>query len=251
MAEPTGTPGAALECREITKYYGRSLALHRVNLQLRPGELLGLVGDNGAGKSTLVKILRGVIRPTSGEIYVNGERKVFGSPREAQQAGIQSVYQEDVVVDQLSVAENFFLGQEPVAARVGPLRLVDYRKMAEEARRYLARMGFELNVYEEISGFSGGEKQAVEILRALYFDPKILLLDEPTTALSERAKQKLFELLQETKKLCPMILITHELFDAVRLCDRILVIRHGEIVHELARMDMSEEKAFKEIVSRF
>ncbi len=241
----------ALECREITKYYGNSLALHRVNLKLGSRELLGLVGDNGAGKSTLVKILRGVIKPTSGEIFVYGVKKEFGSPREAQASGIQSVYQEGAIVEQLSVAENFFLGQEPVAAEAGPIRLVNYRRMAAEARRYLARMGFDLNVYEEIGRFSGGEKQAVEILRALYFDPKILLLDEPTTALSERAKQKLFELLQETKKICPMILITHELFDAIRLCDRIAVIKRGEIVYEFSRADMSEEKAFREIVSRF
>ncbi|MFW6181686.1 MAG: ATP-binding cassette domain-containing protein [Spirochaetota bacterium] len=242
-----------LECRNISHFYDSVRALNGVSLRLRDGEMLGLVGDNGAGKSTLVKILRGVIRPTSGEIIIKGEPRVFNSPRDALHQGIQCVYQEQALVDQLSVAENFFLGQEPVKSGERALiKIVDRLRMIEESSSYLERMGFTLQVDEEIQNFSGGQKQAVSILRALYFNPAILLLDEPTTALSEKAKKRLFTLLEEIKKDCPMILITHDIFDAVRMCDRILVMKHGEIVYELqAREGMREEEAFREIVKHF
>lgn len=243
----------ALECRNITHFYDSVRALNGVNLRLRDGEMLGLVGDNGAGKSTLVKILRGVIKPTGGELVVNGERKVFNSPRDALHQGIQCVYQEQALVEQLSVAENFFLGQEPVkSGERAVIKIVDRLRMIEESSIYLERMGFKLNVDQEVQNFSGGQKQAVSILRALYFNPTILLLDEPTTALSEKAKKRLFVLLEEIKKNCPMILITHDIFDAVRMCDRILVMKHGEIAYELKKKAvMREEEAFREIVKHF
>lgn len=242
---------SALECRDITKYYDEALALDAVNLTLHTNEMLGLLGDNGAGKSTLVKILRGVIRPSSGEIRVFGETKSFSSPRDAQHIGIQSVYQEQAIVDALSLAENFFLGQEPTKKWPVPIKLIDHDYMVSESSEYLKKMGFELDVRQELGQFSGGEKQAVEILRALYFKPKVLLLDEPTTALSQRAKDRLFELLTETKRQCPMVLITHDILDAVRLCDRILVLKHGQFVHEMEGRSSSEENAFREIVQHF
>jgi len=250
--EQLGDTGMALECRNIVKYYGHVQALNNVNLRLRKGEVLGLVGDNGAGKSTLVKILRGVIKPTSGDVLIEGVKREFKSPRDAVQQGIQCVYQEDALVEQLSVAENFFLGQEPIRNKKNALvKLVDYKTMREESSRFLSEMGFKLDVIDEINSFSGGERQAVSILRALYFDPKILLLDEPTTALSEKAKERLFTLLEETKKSCPMILITHDIYDAVRMCDRIVVLKHGQIVYELEIKGVKQEEAFREIVQHF
>jgi len=242
-----------LECRNITHYYGPVRALNNINLKLKDGEVLGLVGDNGAGKSTLVKILRGVIKPTMGTIIVDGKVKVFNSPRDAVREGIYCVYQEQAIVGQLSVAENFFLGQEPVkGGGIFPFKVIDYKKMIRESEIYLKKMGFDLHVGEEINNFSGGERQAVSILRAIYFNPKILLLDEPTTALSEKAKRRLFELLQETVKVCPMILITHDIYDAVRICNRILVLKHGNIVYEYRIEEhLPEEEAFKEILQRF
>jgi simple sugar transport system ATP-binding protein len=242
-----------LECRNITHYYGHVEALSNVNLKLRKGEMLGLVGDNGAGKSTLVKILRGVIKPTSGYLLVEGEEKVFHSPRDAVRYGIQCVYQEQALVEQLSIAENFFLGQEPNrGGGKSVFKIVDYQKMIGESSRFLAKMGFDLHVGDEIQNFSGGERQAVSILRALYFDPKILLLDEPTTALSEKAKLRLFELLQETVKVCPIVLITHDIYDAVRICSRLVVLKHGNIVYEHdIKKHLGEEEAFREILQRF
>jgi len=242
----------ALECRKISKFYGHVRALHNVNLKLRKGEMLGLVGDNGAGKSTLVKILRGVIKPTSGEVFVEGELKDFRSPRDAVQQGIQCVYQENAMVEQLSVAENFFMGQEPIKSSTNAfIKRIDNKKMRSESSRFLSKMGFDLDVRDEINNFSGGQRQAVSILRALYFDPKILLLDEPTTALSEKAKVRLFEFLQDTKKVCPMILITHDLYDAVRLCERIVVLKRGEVVYDSEIQGLSQEEAFREIIQHF
>jgi len=131
------------------------------------------------------------------------------------------------------VAENFFIGQEPVKPYVkGLFKFVDYKKMREEANKYLARMGFHLDVVEEIRNFSGGERQAVAVTRALYFTPRILLLDEPTTALSEKAQSRLFTLFQKTKEICPMIFVTHDLDDVIQLCDRLVILKLGELAFE-------------------
>jgi len=225
--------GVVLECRNISKNFAHIQALNDVSFKLRKGEILGLVGDNGAGESTLIKINRGVMSPTSGEIYVEGEKKKFNSPRDSIREGIQCVYQESALVEQLTVAENFFIGQEPVKPYAkGLFKFVDYKKMREEANKYLARMGFHLDVMEEIRNFSGGERQAVAVTRALYFTPRILLLDEPTTALSEKAQTRLFTLFQKTKEICPMIFVTHDLDDAIQLCDRIIILKLGGITFE-------------------
>ena len=204
-----------------------------MSLKLRRREILGLVGDNGAGKSTLIKIIRGAIKSTGGEIYVEGKKKKFNSPRDATREGIQCVYQESALVEQMNVAENFFIGQEPVNRYAkGLINFVDFEKMRKDADKSLEKMGFHLDVTEEIRNFSGGERQAVAVTRALYFQPKILLLDEPATALSEKAKRKLFSFLRKAKKICPMIFVTHVLDDAIQLCDRIIMLKLGEITFE-------------------
>ena len=236
-----------LECRNVSKSFDQIEALKDVSFKLSRGEILGLVGDNGAGKSTLIKILRGVIQPTSGEIYIEGKQKKFNSPRDAIREGIQCVYQEAALVEQLSVAENFFIGQEPIKRYAnGLINFVDFEKMEKDSDEYLARMGFHLNVTDEIRHFSGGERQAVAVMRALYFNPKILFLDEPTTALSEKAKKALFDLLQASKKACPMILVTHDLKDAIELCDRIIMLKLGKIVFEFeAKEGLSVEEVLR------
>jgi simple sugar transport system ATP-binding protein len=236
-----------LECRNISKSFDQIEALKDVSFKLRRGEVLGLVGDNGAGKSTLIKILRGVIQPTSGEIYIEGKKKEFNSPRDAIREGIQCVYQEAALVEQLSVAENFFIGQEPVKRYAnGLINFVDFEKMQKDSDEYLAKMGFHLKVTNEIRNFSGGERQAVAVMRALYFKPKILFLDEPTTALSEKAKRELFALLRASKTVCPMIFVTHDLNDAIELCDRIIMLKLGKIVFEFkAKEGLSIEEILR------
>ena len=222
-----------LECRHISKSFGHIQALNDVSFELRRGEILGLIGDNGAGKSTLIKIIRGVFKPTSGEIYIEGKKKEFNNPRDSIREGIHCVYQESALVEQLSVAENFFLGQELTKRYLkGLIGIVDYKKMIEESSKRLEEVGFHLQVTEEITNFSGGERQAVAVTRALYSDPKILLLDEPTTALSEKAQMRLFTLFREITQICPLIFVTHDLDDAVRLCARIIILKLGKVACE-------------------
>lgn len=190
-----------LDCRNVSKSFDQIQALKDVSFSLMRGEVLGLVGDNGAGKSTLIKILRGVIQPTSGEIYIEGKRKKFNSPRDAIREGIQCVYQEAALVEQLSVAENFFIGQEPVRRYAdGLINFVDFEKMEKESDECLARMGFHLKVTDEIRNFSGGERQAVAVMRALYFKPKILFLDEPTTALWKKPREHCLSFFEPQRK---------------------------------------------------
>jgi len=221
-----------LECKNIVKYYGHIEALRGVSFKLYKGEILGIVGDNGAGKSTLIKIIRGAIRPTAGEIIIQGRKKHFSSPMDAVKAGIQCVYQESALVEQMTVAENFFLGQEPTRRLFGFLRVLDTGLMCRETDTALRRIGFHMNVREKISNFSGGQRQAVAVARAVSFNPKIILLDEPTSALSEKAKSELFKLFQSLKHNHALIFVTHDLNDALDLCDRILILKLGQVVFE-------------------
>ncbi len=223
-----------LECLNISKYFGRIQALNNVSFYLKKKEILGIMGDNGAGKSTLIKIIRGAIKPTSGKILLEGKEVIFESPREAANAGIGAVYQESALVEHLTMAENFFLGQEPTRSVLGGLfKFVDFKKMWKESSDSLKELGFDLDVRELISNFSGGQRQAVAITRAMHFKPKLILLDEPTSALSEKAIDILFEILRKSKELYPMIFVGHDLDDALRLCDRIIVLKHGEVEVEV------------------
>ncbi len=221
-----------LECIDVYKRYDHVEALRGVSLALKEDEILGLLGDNGAGKSTLTKILRGAIRPTSGKLLINGKPKQLNSPVDALREGIQCIYQESTLIDQLTVAENFFLGQEPTSRFLGGcLNAINYKVMRNESKNYLKTMGFDLDVTKEMSELSGGQRQAVSVLRAIYFRPHVLLLDEPTTGLSEMAEAKIFKALMELKSVCPMIFVTHILDDAIKLCDRIAILKLGKIVH--------------------
>lgn len=249
--ETETTTDIVLECRDITKDFGRIRALDGVSFVLRKGEVLGLIGDNGAGKSTLVKIIRGALSSTSGTIYIEGKRKRFKSPRDAIRNGIQCVYQESALVEQLSIEENFFIGQEPVKKLArGLMRFVNFKLMRRESSAYLAKMGFDLDVREEIGNFSGGQRQAVSVMRALYFNPKILLLDEPLTALSEKAKDTFRSFLLAAKKMCPMILVTHDFEGAVEICDRLVILKLGKVSGELdTRSGLSKEEMVRYMLS--
>jgi len=238
-------PEVVLACKNIVKDYGRIQALKGVSFELRRGEILGLIGDNGAGKSTLVKIIRGALPATSGTIMIAGRKRRFRSPRGAIRAGIQCVYQESALVEQLSVRENFFLGQEPVKPGIArALGLVDFGHMQRETDSYLKRMGFDLDVRDEIGNFSGGQRQAVSVMRALYFNPHILLLDEPLAALSEKAKDRLQRFLLEVRDVCPMILVTHDFKGAVDICDQMIILKHGLVAGEISpsESDLSKEQ---------
>jgi simple sugar transport system ATP-binding protein len=230
---PADTTTPVLEARGIWRYFGSVAALEDVNLAVRPGEVLGLVGDNGAGKSTLVKILCGAVRPTEGQLLVDGEEVSFTAPRESRERGIEVVYQDLALATELSIADNIFLGREK--RRAGPLRLLDRQGMATEAKQTLDSLGIEIDDVDVRCGLlSGGQRQAVAVARAVIWGSKLLLLDEPTAALAVMEQRKIGALIEEVAKQdVGVVLVSHNLRQVVELCDRIVVLLRGHMVADL------------------
>ncbi|TFV55300.1 sugar ABC transporter ATP-binding protein [Geodermatophilus sp. DF01-2] len=237
MADPTGD--LLVELRGITKSYGPVQSLRGVDLTLRRGEVLGLVGDNGAGKSTLMKILAGAVQHDGGEIRVHGRPKRFASPSAAQAEKIGIVYQDLALCDTLDVASNLFLGREP---HRGPF--VDKRRMHAQAARILADLHVKVSsTHQEIGTLSGGQRQTVAIARAVSFEPDVLILDEPTAALAVAEVESVLRLISDVAaRGVGVILVTHRLQDLFRVCDRITVMYEGESVDDVPIGDLDIEK---------
>jgi len=231
--------GFRLEVRNLCKRFGSVVALENVSFGVRPGEVVGLVGDNGAGKSTAIKIISGFHRPTSGQIFWEGRETVFESPEEARAHGIQTVYQDLALVNTLSIARNFFLHAEP-SRRLGPIRLLDVKRMNARTAEILREIGIrDLDPVTPVSALSGGERQAVAIGRTWYFGGKLLILDEPTSALSVKQTQKVFSIIQEVKaKGVSVILIEHNMIHVHEIADRLVVVRHGVVFGDYAKKDV-------------
>lgn len=238
-----GTPGAGaaaeagatdpiVEMRGITKRFGRIEALTDVDLTVHEGTVLGLLGDNGAGKSTLIKILVGLHDPTGGTIRVRGEQVAFDSPRDAKRHGIETVYQDLALVDERSVAENVFLGRYLKKSLLGPLSIVDYDRMRSEADRLLSeRLDLQLDPTARVEFLSGGERQAVAIGRALVTDPDIVILDEPTSALSADAAERVRSLIGTLREEgITVVMISHGLNEVFGVTDRLVVLHNGRRV---------------------
>jgi simple sugar transport system ATP-binding protein len=228
----------SLEARGINKIYGNSAALTDVNFHVRPGEIVGLVGDNGAGKSTLVKILCGAVEPTSGQILVDGAEANFKSPKDSRAAGIEVVYQDLALAGELSVAENIFLGREPRrGGALGALGVFDRKRMMKEATETLSKLAIEIDRVNARCGLlSGGQRQAVAVARAILWGSKVLLLDEPTAALAVAESDKIGSLVAGVKDHgIGVILVSHNLNQVYELCDRIVVLLRGRVITELRR----------------
>mgnify|MGYP003334380246 CR=1 FL=1 len=217
----------------VTKTFGRVSALRGVDLEIGAAEAVGLIGDNGAGKSTLVKILSGVYAPTAGEMRFDGAPATFGSPLDARRAGIEMIYQDLALCDDLDVAANIFLGRE-LRRRIGPIPVLDRDAMAAEAARLVAELGLAIDARRSVGTLSGGERQMVAVARALQFRPRLLLLDEPTAALSAEKIRVLLGLVDELKRRgVSILLISHRFTDILHVCDRIVVVRQGQVVGQL------------------
>ncbi|MBV8664207.1 MAG: sugar ABC transporter ATP-binding protein, partial [Hyphomicrobiales bacterium] len=176
-------PTPVVEVRNIAKQYGSVIALFGVSLAINRSEVHCLLGDNGAGKSTLIKLLSGVVKPTRGEILVDGVARTFASPREALDAGIATVYQDLAMIPLMSVTRNFFMGREPLKG-VPPFRYIDFDRCNAVTREEMAKIGIDVrDPHQAVGTLSGGERQCVAIARAVYFGAKVLILDEPTSAL--------------------------------------------------------------------
>jgi simple sugar transport system ATP-binding protein len=237
-ATSTALATPLLECRGITRSYGSVAALSGVDLQVRPGEVVGLVGDNGAGKSTLLKILCGAVQPSGGELLVNGEPVTFRSPKDSRERGIEVVYQDLALATELSVAENIFLGRE--RRREGALRslrILDRARMAKEASAALESLAIEIHSVRARCGLlSGGQRQAVAVARAVLWGSNVLLLDEPTAALAVMESEKIGQLVSEVaKRQVGVVLVSHNMPQVHALCDRIVVLLRGRVVADLRR----------------
>ncbi|MQA86334.1 MAG: ATP-binding cassette domain-containing protein [Streptosporangiales bacterium] len=230
MADRTPVPGAAplLEIRNVSKYFGSVIALDDVSMQVHGGEVTCLLGDNGAGKSTLIKVLSGVHRPDRGTLLVDGNETVFGSPREAIEYGIATVYQDLAMIPLLGISRNFFLGREPVSGR-GPFRRFDKPRADRVTRDELRKIGIGVrDTAQPVATLSGGERQSVAIARAVYFGAKVLILDEPTSALGVReAGIVLRYIAQARERGVGVVLITHNVHHAFPVGDRFVLLEHG------------------------
>ena len=230
MSEDMKTNGGepALEVRSVSKYFGSVNALEDVSLAVYAGQVTCVLGDNGAGKSTLIKILSGVHVPDQGEVLFEGEPVSFAGPRDARGRGIATVFQDLATVPLMSVWRNFFLGNEPTRGR-GPLQRVDIKGAQRIMRAEMAKMGIDVRDPDQTVGtLSGGERQAMAIARAVYFGAKVLILDEPTSALEANAVERLFERIRRVKESGVAILyISHHLEEVYEICDRATVLRDG------------------------
>lgn len=241
-AEPkTGAP--LVELREAGKRYGNIIALRDVSLKVSPGEVMCVLGDNGAGKSTLIKIIAGLHQNTEGAYLVEGEEVKFGSPREALNHGIATVYQDLAVAPLMPVWRNFFLGSE-VTKGWGPFRRLDVDFMRKTAKKELLDMGIDLrDVDQPIGTLSGGERQCVAIARAVYFGAKVLILDEPTAALGVKQSGVVLRyIIQARDRGLGVIFITHNPHHAYPVGDRFLLLKRGQSIgyHEKSEISLEE-----------
>lgn len=221
-----------IEMRNIKKSFGAVQALRGVDLALQHNEVLGLVGDNAAGKSTLMKVLSGAYIPDEGEMLLEGEPVHITKPEDSRRLGIEMVYQDFALTNNLDVAANVFLGREAVRWRLGPVRFMDRRLMEVQAREVIDNLGIDIDsVRLKVQNLSGGQRQAVAIGRATAFNAKVIIMDEPTAALSVAAIQEVLDLVNELKAQgCSIIMISHRLEDIYQVGDRVIVLRHGRKV---------------------
>jgi simple sugar transport system ATP-binding protein len=235
--------------QDISKSFGAIRSLDSVNLSLRAGEVLGLVGDNGAGKSTLSKILSGALIPDSGRIFLDGREVSFASPADARRKRVEMVYQDLSLCDTIDVAGNLLLGREPLRRWLG-LPIMDKRRMHDEASRMLDNLGIRMpSTRVKVENLSGGQRQSIAIGRAVSFDPLVLIMDEPTAALAVREVEHVLDLIRGLKKDgISVILISHRLTDVFSVSDRIVVLRQGRVIADDATRDTSMNAVVAHIV---
>ncbi|MFY0660100.1 MAG: sugar ABC transporter ATP-binding protein [Shimia sp.] len=228
-----------VEMRDIHISFGGIKAVDHVSVDLMPGEVVGLLGHNGAGKSTLIKILSGAYQGDGGEIYINGEKAEIHNPRDARKYNIETIYQTLALADNLDAASNLFLGRELTT----PLGTVNDDAMEAETRKIMGKLNPNFQKFAEpVSALSGGQRQSVAIARAVYFDAKILIMDEPTAALGPHETQMVSELIQQLKAQgIGIFLISHDIHDVMELCDRASVMKNGQLVGTVNVDDVTDD----------
>lgn len=228
-----------LELHNISKSFGALTALRDLSFHIGPSEVVGLLGDNGAGKSTTVNLISGIYKPTSGYLSVDGQRTLFTCRSDSADAGIETIYQNTALVDSLSITRNIFMGRERTDA-FGFLKQVEMRDIAMEVLEKAVHISGIDSPDKLVGDLSGGQKQAVAIARAVFFKRRVLLLDEPTSALSVRETEALLaQVLKLKAEGVSSVLVTHNLYHAYQVCDRFVIMSHGTKVFDVNKADTS------------
>ena len=243
-------PTPLLEMRNISKRFGHIQVLKDVSLTVNSREVVALVGDNGAGKSTLIKILTGVYKKDSGEIYWKGKKVEISSPLDAKALGIEVVHQYGALIDGMNVVENFFLGREIVKS-YGPIKLLDEKKMMEICSKVLRELGLNIDsMKRDVATLSGGERQGIAIGRCIYFGGELIVLDEPTTFLSIKETEKVLTYIRNAKKMGKsVIVVSHIIRDIYPIADRFVILHKGMKIADLQSGEITREELETAIVS--
>ena len=242
----SGATAPFLEMRGITKQFPGVLALDKVSLSIYPGKVLALVGENGAGKSTLMKVLSGVHKMDAGEILLNGKPVTIGNPLASRQMGISIIYQELSVLNNMDIAENIFVGRE--RKKNG---MVDKKAQHEEARRLLARVGLSIDTHTRVGKLSTAQKQMVEVAKALSFDAKLIIMDEPTSSLTEKETATLLDIIHKLRdEGVAIVFISHRMNEIFEIADEIAVMRDGQMVKQLPAEGTQEKDVIAAMVGR-
>lgn len=226
----------------VSKQFGAITALDNVSFSVEPGEVVGLMGDNGAGKSTLVKIMSGIYQPTSGETHLEGDRAHIENPSAARRLGIETVYQDLALADNLTASANIFLGRE-ICRNAGPFRFLDHKAMKQRAAELFDEIKSETRAEDLVKSMSGGQRQAVAIARTRLADAKLIIMDEPTAAISVRQVAEVLALIKRLKSAgIAVILVSHRMPDVFEVCDRVIVMRRGTKVADKPVSQSSPEE---------
>ncbi len=244
MADPNRAP--LVEMRDVSVSFGGIKAVDHVSIDLYPGEVVGLLGHNGAGKSTLIKCLSGAYRMDSGEIRIDGRPVDIQNPRDARRYNIETIYQTLALADNLDAASNLFLGRELVT----PAGFVDDARMEAETRKIMGRLNPNFKKFTDpVKALSGGQRQSVAIARAVYFDARILIMDEPTAALGPQETQMVAELIEQLKAQgIGIFLIEHDVHSVMNLCDRASVMKNGQLVGTVDVNTVTDEDILSMII---
>ena len=239
MSDPSGNKKrkVILEVKGISKHFGGIKAVDDIDLKLYKGEIIAIVGDNGAGKSTLIKMISGVYKKDRGKIYINGSEVKIENTIDARSHGIETVYQDQGLVQNFNASMNLFLGREKVFSNfLGKIfKMIDYRHMKRETKKMFDMVGIEIkDIYAEVDQFSGGQKQSVVVGRAVYWGGKILIFDEPTNNLGVKQERRIIDLIKKVRKEygVSIIIISHNIAHVFELVDRIIVLRNGKVIGE-------------------
>jgi ABC-type sugar transport system ATPase subunit len=242
--------GYLLEVRNIVKRFGGLTAVDNVSLGINAGEVVGLLGDNGAGKSTLIKVISGVYRAEEGKIFFQGKEVEISSPMDALAMGIETIYQDLALAENLTTPANIFLGREKMKRWLGLFPVLDHEYMQAESRKVLEKLDIEIpSLRNRIRALSGGQRQAVAICRSIYWDAKFIIMDEPTAALGVAEQKKVLDTVNLLKSHgIGVIVISHQMHDVFSVADRLVIMRRGEKVAERITRETNADEVVSLIV---